>query len=74
MNKVDFILKRMSTLRVYDKGFLELIYMNFKEDVSIKIDKIGPRYYLVFNSGNGQLSISCDSFTIDDEPFKEEWV
>lgn len=74
MNKVDFILKRTSTLRTYDKGFLTLIYMNFKEEVYINLDKIGSRYYLVFNSGNGHLSLSCDRFTIDDVPFNEEWV
>lgn len=74
MNKVDIILKRMSALRTYEGGFLELIYLNVEEDVSINVEKIVSRYYLVFKSGNGHLSISCDSFTIDDEPFKEEWV
>ena len=69
-----FILKRRSTLRLYDNGFIEMIYMNVEEDVSISVEKIGSRYYLVFSSGRGHLSLSCENFTIDGEPFKEEWV
>ena len=69
---MDLILKRMSTLRTYDEEFLELIYLNTENDISINVDKIGSRYYLVFNSEDSHLSISCADFTIDGEPFKEE--